>query len=400
MQLAVRQAPEAAPRRTDHLRHLALGQPLPAARHAVVQRAAVARGEQRRAPPRRDGDDHVDEQPQPVPTTAAGVERATAAADGERIPETEARGEGDSGVGEEAEEMRNMLEISYPVDKGIVQNWSDMEHLWDYTFSRMGVGKEEMTSRRILLTEPPLNPKQNREKLLQVMFDKYEFEGVNISVQAVLTLYAQGLMTGVVVDSGDGVTHIIPVWEGVSLPHLTRRMNMAGRNITDYMIKLLLHRGYAFNRSADFDTVRQIKESLAYVAFDAKAEQKLAEETTVLMRNYTLPDGRVISIGQERFMCAEALFQPQLLDMDGYGVGEELFNVIQAADMDLRADFYKHIVLSGGTTMLPGLPSRLEKEVRKLHQKHVLGGKEPEKGKELKLRIEDPPRRKHMVMSV
>jgi actin-related protein 2 len=301
-------------------------------------------------------------------------------------------------VGDEAEEMRNMLEISYPVDKGIVQNWSDMEHLWDYTFLRMGVTPDDMKTRRILLTEPPLNPKQNREKLLQVMFDKYEFEGVNISVQAVLTLYAQGLMTGVVVDSGDGVTHIIPVWEGVSLPHLTRRMNMAGRNITDYMIKLLLHRGYAFNRSADFDTVRQIKESLAYVAFDAKAEQKLAEETTVLMRNYTLPDGRVISLGQERFMCAEALFQPQLLDKDGHGVGEELFNVIQAADMDLRPDFYKHIVLSGGTTMLPGLPSRLEKEVRNLHKKHVLGGKEPEKGKELKLRIEDPPRRKHMVM--
>ena len=300
-------------------------------------------------------------------------------------------------VGDEAEEMRNMLEISYPVDKGIVQNWADMEHLWDYTFARMSVSAEDMKSRRILLTEPPLNPKQNREKLLQVMFDRYQFEGVNISVQAVLTLYAQGLMTGVVVDSGDGVTHIIPVWEGVSLPHLTRRMNMAGRNITDYLIKLLLHRGYAFNRSADFDTVRQIKETLAYVAYDAKAEQQLAEDTTVLMRNYTLPDGRVISLGQERFMCAEALFQPHLVDIDGCGVGEELFNVIQAADMDLRADFYKHIVLSGGTTMLPGLPSRLEKEVRGLHTRKVLGGKQAADGKELKLRIEDPPRRKHMV---
>jgi actin-related protein 2 len=91
-------------------------------------------------------------------------------------------------VGDEAEEMRNMLEISYPVDKGIVQNWSDMEHLWDYTFTRMNVSAQDMKTRRILLTEPPLNPKQNREKLLQVMFDKYEFEGVNISVQVCFPL--------------------------------------------------------------------------------------------------------------------------------------------------------------------------------------------------------------------
>lgn len=100
------------------------------------------------------------------------------------------------------------------------------------------------------------------------------FEGVNISVQAMLTLYAQGLLTGVVVDSGDGVTHIIPVWEGFSIPHLTRRINLAGRNITDYLIKLLQQRGYSFNRTADFETVRQIKEKLAYVAFDAKEELK------------------------------------------------------------------------------------------------------------------------------
>ena len=171
-------------------------------------------------------------------------------------------------VGEEAAELRSMLQISYPVDKGIVRDWDDMIHLWDYTFNKMKVSDFE--NRRILLTEPPMNPKKNREKLLEVMFEKYGFEGVNVSVQAVLSLYAQGMMTGVVVDSGDGVTHIIPVWEGFEISNLTRRINLAGRNVTEYLIKLLLLRGYAFNRTADFDTVRQIKEKLAYVAIDPK----------------------------------------------------------------------------------------------------------------------------------
>ena len=106
---------------------------------------------------------------------------------------------------------------------------------------------------------------------------------VNFFFQAVLTLYAQGLLTGVVIDSGDGVTHICPVYEGFALPHLTRRLDIAGRDITRYLIKLLLLRGYAFNQTADFETVRMMKEKLCYVGYDIAAEQKLAQETTFLV---------------------------------------------------------------------------------------------------------------------
>lgn len=130
------------------------------------------------------------------------------------------------------------------------------------------------------------------------MFETYQFSGVYVAIQAVLTLYAQGLLTGVVVDSGDGVTHICPVYEGFSLPHLTRRLDIAGRDITRYLIKLLLLRGYAFNHSADFETVRMIKEKLCYVGYNIEQEQKLALETTVLVESYTLPDGRIIKVGE------------------------------------------------------------------------------------------------------
>ena len=139
-------------------------------------------------------------------------------------------------VGEEASKLRSMLEVNYPMDNGIVRNWEDMEHVWDYTFNEKL--QIDPTQSKVLLTEPPLNPKKNREKMIQTMFEKYGFQSVHIAVQAVLTLYAQGLQTGVVIDSGDGVTHIVPVYEGFALPHLTRRLNIAGRDITKYLIKV------------------------------------------------------------------------------------------------------------------------------------------------------------------
>lgn len=298
-------------------------------------------------------------------------------------------------VGEEASALRSMLEVKYPMENGIVRNWDDMLHVYDYTFGRDKMNIDPHNS-KILLTEPPMNPMKNREKMVEVMFEKYQFHGVYIAIQAVLTLYAQGLQTGVVVDSGDGVTHICPVFEGFSLPHLTRRLDIAGRDITKYLIKLLLLRGYAFNHSADFETVRIMKEKLCYVAYDVEQEQRLALETTVLVESYTLPDGRIIKVGGERFEAPEALFQPHLINIEGVGVAELLFNTIQAADIDTRSEFYKHIVLSGGSTMYPGLPSRLERELKQLYLERVLKG-DTSKLSKFKIRIEDPPRRKHMV---
>ncbi|KAJ3160658.1 Actin- protein 2 [Geranomyces michiganensis] len=298
-------------------------------------------------------------------------------------------------VGDEAAALRTMLQMSYPMENGIVRNWDDMFHLWDYTFTeRLGI--TNFADHKILLTEPAMNPRKNREKMCEAMFEHYGFNGVYIAIQAVLTLYAQGLQTGVVVDSGDGVTHIVPVYEGYALPHLTRRLDVAGRDITRYLIKLLLLRGYAFNRTADFETVRELKEKLCYIGYDLDLEQKLANETTVLVEQYTLPDGRVIKVGSERFQAPEALFSPHLVDVESPGVAELLFNTINAADMDTRAELYKHIVLSGGTSMYPGLPSRLEKEMKQLYLEKVLKGDTSRLSK-FKLNVEDPPRRKHAV---
>merc|ERR1712232_632068 len=278
-------------------------------------------------------------------------------------------------VGDKAAALRSFLDIKYPFEEKLKINPSEC---------------------RIMLTEAPMNPKKNREKMVEVMFEKYGFKSAYISIQAVLVLYAQGLLTGVVVDSGDGVSHVIPVYEGFALPHLTKRLDVAGRDVTKYLIKLLQLRGYYFNRTADFETVRQIKEKFCYVGLDVNQERKLALETTVLVEPYELPDGRVVRIGAERFEAPEVLFQPGLIDIDSPGLSTQLFQCIQKADIDIRTELYNHIVLSGGTSMYPGLPSRLEKDIRDMYLDEVLKGDAKTLHK-FKVRIEDPPRRKHMV---
>ena len=156
--------------------------------------------------------------------------------------------------------------------------------------------------------------------------------------------------------------------------HHIRRLDVAGRDVTRNLIALLLRRGYALNRTADFETVRQIKEKLCYVSYDLELDKKLSEDTTVLVESYTLPDGRVIRVGSERFEAPECLFQPYLVDVDQPGIGEMLYLTIQGADVDVRASLYKAIVLSGGSSMYPGLPSRREKELKQLWLTRTLGG--------------------------
>ncbi|ETO23469.1 actin-related protein 2 [Reticulomyxa filosa] len=295
-----------------------------------------------------------------------------------------------------------------------------MKILWDYTF--VDCLKINPSEHRVLLTEPPGNPAENRQKMYTHMFDVYGFAGAMVAIQAVLVLYAQGLLTGVVLDSGDGVSHVIPVFEGYGMPNIIQRVNVAGRHVTKFktklifsnfffygvnfflciivlfrqLINLLQLRGYNLNRTADFDTARQIKESLCYVGYDLEIERRLALETTTLVRPFQLPDGRVIKVGRERFEAAEVLFDPSKVGVEGKGLAELLWAGINKADMDLRPQFYKHIVLSGGTTMFAGLPSRLERDMKELWVERVAKGDRNRLSK-FKLKIEDPPRRKNMV---
>merc|ERR1719378_1091644 len=236
-------------------------------------------------------------------------------------------GNKDAYVGDEAQSKRGILSLVYPIEHGIITNWDDMEKVWHHTFNNeLRISPDESP---ILHSEAPLNPKANREKMTQISFEVFNCPAMYVCIQAVLSLSASGRTTGLVLDTGDGVSHTVPIYEGYALPH-------------------------------------DIKEKLCYVALDFEQEMLTASTSSSLEKSYELPDGQVITIGNERFRCPETLFQPAFIGMESAGIHETPYNSIMKCDVDIRKDLYANTVLSGGTTMFPGIADRMQKEISSL----------------------------------
>ncbi|CAE6432262.1 unnamed protein product [Rhizoctonia solani] len=303
--------------------------------------------------------------------------------------------EGDTFIGRRAQEYRGLLKIKYPIEHGIVTDWDDMERIWSWVYTEeLGTLSEEHP---VLLTEAPLNPRANRDVAAQIFFDTFNVPALFTSVQAVLSLYASGRTTGIVLDSGDGVTHAVPVFEGFSMPHAIRRVDVAGRDVTDHLQLLLRKAGHNLHTTAEREVVRTIKEKCCYVALNPVKEEK---EIGGRWEEFKLPDGKAVQVcylsepyrtvrltikqlGPERFKAPEILFNPELIGQEYAGVHQVVVDSVNRVDLDLRKNLFTNIVLSGGSTLCKGFGDRLLNEVKKLALKDV------------KIKIYAPPERKY-----
>ncbi|KAK0155648.1 actin [Merluccius polli] len=271
------------------------------------------------------------------------------------------RSEQEDFIGHEAQHMRGVLALRYPMKNGVIHNWDDMEKIWHHTFQQLGVDPEDHP---VMLTEAPMNPVANRQRAVEVMFDRFCVPFVYVAMQAVLALYAAGRCTGVVFDSGDGVSHSVPVFEGYSLPHAVQRFPLAGRDVTLHLKKLLQEQGVNMRTSAELELVREMKERCCRVALDYEAELRPGGSGGGGGEmSYVMPDGQVVCLDTERFRAPEILFRPELIGRDHYGMHQSLYKSVLSTDIDLRRDLLGNIVLSGGNTLLAGLPERLQREV-------------------------------------
>ena len=248
-------------------------------------------------------------------------------------------------VGDEIIGFRSLLEISHPISEGVIVSEEDLSRLWEYTLT---------------------------EKL------------------------KIGIDTGIVLDSGDGVTHCIPVSDGNILKYSIERMDIAGRHITEYLCRLLQKKGYAFNSSADFEFVRELKEKYCFISNDIEGDRKLERETTYYNSFHLLPDETRIRISDEKFEAPEILFNPSLIGKEYDGIPIMMIRSINNCPMDCRPGLYGNIILSGATTLFPGFATRVEKDIKKIYKETALRNTKDKKIK-ININVIASPKRKYSV---
>jgi len=281
-------------------------------------------------------------------------------------------------IGDEAYEHAKTYQIDQPIRHGIVENWDLMERFWEQSiFKYLRAEPEE---NYFMLTEPPLNPPENREATAEIMFESFNIKGLYIAVQAVLALAASWTsskvtdrtLTGTVIDSGDGVTHVIPVAEGYVIGSAIKHIPLAGRDITYFVQQLLRERGESAHIPPEDSrrVAEKIKEDYSYVCQDIVREfRRFDEDPYKYFERYEgehSVSGRPYSIdvGYERFLAPEIFFNPEIVSSDFLTpLPEVVDSVIQQSPIDVRRGLYKNIVLSGGSTMFQHFGQRLKKDL-------------------------------------
>ena len=272
-------------------------------------------------------------------------------------------GRNESFIGDSAIKWRESLSITCPLEFGIVKDWDNMTKIWDFMFRQELKVSSEFG---VLITEPPLNPKSNREKIAQVLFESFGVSRLYVSMPATLALLSNGRTTGIVLDVGETVSHVAPFFDGNLISNAVRRIDFGGKDLNLYLQKLMTEQGYCFTNYSELEELRSIKEKLCHIKMDLYQTHLTNNHKNNSHEYFTLADGDQVNVGKERWLCPEAMFNPHLTGANLPGVHELLFDSLMSCDMDIRSSLFLDVFLSGSSTLFRGFQARLHNELRGL----------------------------------
>ncbi|KAL1788173.1 hypothetical protein HispidOSU_014397 [Sigmodon hispidus] len=271
--------------------------------------------------------------------------------------------EEDSFIGSEAQNNLSRLNMHYPITRGAITNWNSVEKIWHHSFYQvLNIPPDQHP---IMITEPPLNNKDDKSRMTQILFETFNVPALYMANQGVLSMYAAGRTSGTTIEAGEGMTYFVPIINGYPLALSSTKLDIAGQDLTVYLLKLLSESGNLLVGTADLEYIRDLKEKHCYVALDYDME--IAKTSTPsYKKKFQLPDGKEVILGQEAFMCSEALFNTSLIGRSSPGIHMQAQQSITSCDHSYWKTLFSHIMVSGGTASLAGLRLRLQREITKL----------------------------------
>ena len=266
-----------------------------------------------------------------------------------------------------------VIKLKNPVKHGIFSNEQDILSIFNYIYSKLGLNSEEIQQHPLLVTEPLLNPYTNREKIASTLFESLGAPAVFFASQPILSLFSTSSTSGTVLESGEGVTQSCVVYEGFSLPNSYERFDYGGADVSEYLKLLLKKKGYNFYNSTEFRLVNEIKENSCFclsnnLNIDINDAKKGLNRNPI---NYYLPDGTSISIGEERLLAPEILFNTEYMGKEYLSLSDIIMSSINKVEIQLRQKLYENILLSGGNTALKGLKDKLTDEIKNKAYKNL-----------------------------
>ena len=283
-------------------------------------------------------------------------------------------------IGKDCSKYLGILKLRYPVKNGIFENEQDILTVFKYIYQNLEINNEEIREHPILITEPLLNPYSNREKIASALFENLSAPAIFFASQPILSLFSTSNTSGVILESGEGVTQSCVVYEGYSIPNSYIRNNYGGRDVTDYFQTLLKKQGYSFSTTSEFEIVKKIKEEICFTVVGSSSNNPLSNISNLELGNknksesantYNLPDGNAIKIGEEKSLAPEILFNPSIIGSEHSSFQEMIVTSINKVDIDLRKNLFNNILISGGNTLFKGIQEKFHTEIKYLSPKNM-----------------------------